>query len=85
MLAFGDQRDQSFDIESVRAKGIGRDLAVEDLGGDVGIIGRQLPPTLPAPVGGDADKADIAVREGLQALDFHGIADGSGLRLRGFA
>ena len=71
VLLLLDAVDERVDGEGIGAEGIGRDLPVEDLGGDVGVVGRELAPTLGAVLGGDADEADEAVAEGLQALDPH--------------
>ena len=52
----------------------GRDLAVQHLRGDVGVVGRDLAPALRAVLGGDPHEADELVAERLDALDLHAAA-----------
>ena len=59
------------EVERVPAERVRRHLAVEDLAGDVGIVGRDLPPALVARIGGHPHEADIAVGEGLELGDLH--------------
>src|SRR5262245_1824821 len=77
MLALGDDRNQPLDIALVLAESPGRDLAMKNRAGDVGIVGRDLAETLRAVLGGQTDKSDIAGRERLEALDFHVFPRGS--------
>ncbi len=62
--------DEGIDVGGVGAEGVGCDFAVEDSGGDVGVIGRDLAEALGAVVGSDADDADVAVCKGLEGLNF---------------
>ena len=61
MLALGDQVDQRLDVERAPAERMGRDLAVEDQRGDVGVVGRDLAPALGAVVGPDAQQPEVRV------------------------
>jgi hypothetical protein len=72
MLPLGDRIDQRVDIQRVRAQRPGRNLAVEDLRGDVGVIGRNLPPALGAFIGSHPYEANEFVAESLEAGDLHG-------------
>jgi hypothetical protein len=71
VLALRDQRHQRRDIGRIPAERMGRDLAVEHGGGDVGVVVRKLAPALGAVIRDDTDEADERVRIGFEALDLH--------------
>src|SRR5690606_24185065 len=50
-----------------------RDLPVQDLRGDVGMVGRGLPPAGGAVFGCYTDKGDVGGGESLYAADLHGF------------
>ena len=68
VLLFLDPVEQGSDGEGVRAESPRRHLSVEDLRRDVRVIGGQLAPPLGPVLGRDAHEADVAVREGLEAM-----------------
>src|SRR3546814_17854246 len=59
------------DVEGAVAEHMRRDLTVQHLGRDVGVVGRHLAPALAAVVGPYPDEAHELVREGLDARDVH--------------
>jgi len=66
LLYYGDEFG---DVPGVLAQDPGSHLAMDDLGGDVGVIGRRLSPA-EAPVGGrDPHEADELVGVRLDAVD----------------
>ena len=71
MLAFDDDIGQFADSGDIRAERPRRHLAVQDQGGDVRIIGRDLTPALPAAFIGNPDEADEFRTKSLDTLDFH--------------
>ena len=73
VLALGDHVDQIVDVERVLAQRIGRDLAVQNLRRDVGVVGRDLPPALAALIGADPNEADKLIGEGFDTGDFHNV------------
>ena len=76
VLAQRNQRAQARHVVGGAAQRPGRDLAVHDLRGDVGVVGRGLAPALVSAVGGHADKSNKRVGKGFDALDFHGVGAG---------
>ena len=71
MLTLLDASDERVDVERVGAEGPGRDLAVEDGCGDVGIVGGRLAPADGTAVGGQPHEAHEFAGERLQAGDLH--------------
>ena len=59
------------EFERVGAERVRRHLAVKNLAGDVGIIGRNLPPALIAGVGRHAHEANVFVGEGFEPGNLH--------------
>ena len=72
VLAQRNQCAQARHIVGRATQRPGSDLAVHDLRGDVGVVGRGLAPALVPAVGGDAHKGDKRIGKGFNALDFHG-------------
>ena len=71
MFEFRNARHQRRDVQRILAQRMRRDLTVQHLRGDVGVIRRHLPPTARATVGGHPDQADEAVAECFDGGDFH--------------
>ncbi len=63
--------DEKLDVERVPTERVRRDLPVEDLRGDVGVVRCDLTPALRSVVGLYADEGNVRVTEGLDALDLH--------------
>ena len=72
VLALADQLQRIGKVQRIGAQCMRGDLAVEDLAGNVGIIGGDLSPALMAAVGRYPDKADEFVAKGFEPADFHG-------------
>ncbi len=72
---------QPIDVERIRAERNGRDLPVQDVGRDVGIVGGNLSPTFCAVVGAHAHDADVGLADKrLDTLDLHICSSDSGPR-----
>jgi hypothetical protein len=71
MLLLLDPIDQRIDGPGFLAQSPGRRLAMEDIGGDVGIIGGELAPADAAVLQGRAHEGDESRAEGFEALDPH--------------
>src|SRR5262245_58858779 len=69
VLLLLNPRDERADVSCVGSDGPWRDLAVEDPGCDVGVVGRHLAPAHLARGGGQPDEADVLVVEWLQRPD----------------
>ena len=63
MLPLADQIERVLEIEGVGSERMRGDLAMEYLGGDIGIIGRNLAPSDSPCLGGYADKPDKFIRK----------------------
>ena len=72
VLALGDQVHKAVDITGVVAERMGRHLAVQHQGRDVGVVGRDLAPAFGARLGPHPHQADELGAEGLEGLDLHG-------------
>ncbi|EKD59737.1 MAG: hypothetical protein ACD_54C01169G0002 [uncultured bacterium] len=72
MLALTDQGERVGEIQGIAAQRVRRDLTVENLAGEVRVIGGNLPPPLRAGVRSGADKANEFGGEGFQSDDLHG-------------
>ena len=72
VFALVDEGQRIGVVERICAQRMARHLAVEDLAGDVGIVGRDLAPALVTGIGGDADEADEFVAEGFKLADLQG-------------
>jgi hypothetical protein len=71
VLALWDLVAKRLDVECVATERVRRHLAVEDLGGDVGVIRSYLTPPLHSLVGANANESDVRVAEALDAGDPH--------------
>jgi len=71
MLAFGNQRDKRINVARVGTEAPFGDLPVENVAGDVRVIGRNLTPALASVISGDPHKPDKLVAESLKTFDFH--------------
>ena len=71
VLALGDLSDEGLDVERVTTQCMRRDLAMENVRGDVRVVRRDLTPALGAVVGAYANQRDIFGREALDADDLH--------------
>src|SRR6185437_1478391 len=78
VLALLDALDERLDGKGVGAERPGRHLAMEDRGGDVGVVGRGLSPAARAGVRGDAHEAHEPVVPGLEPRNLHGPVRAAG-------
>ena len=63
--------DQLVDQKRVGSQRIGGDLSMQHLAGDVGVVGRDLPPALRSVDGSDPYEPDPAIAERLERADAH--------------
>ena len=75
MLTLRNQFHQAIDVVDVGPQSMRRNLAMNHLGSDVGVVGRDLTPTLGPAVAAHPDQADEAGAERLDALNLHRAAN----------
>jgi hypothetical protein len=71
VLELRNRVDDGVDVERVATQRVRRNLPVQDLGGDVGVIRRNLAPPLRSFVRAHANQCDLRVPEALDAGDPH--------------
>ena len=73
MLALRNQRHQAGDVQRVVAQRPWRNLPVQHLHREVGMVGRDLAPALASVFGSDPHEAYKRVAKSFNALDFHAL------------
>ncbi len=73
MLALGNDVDEARDVQRIGAQRPGRDLAMNDERGDVGMIRGDLAPPLETFIGGYPQETHELVAECLDGGDLHAL------------